>query len=136
MTNTSTMMRQHPDPHGLDHDVLVACIEACFDCQQVCTSCADACLSEEKVDNLRSCIRLNLDCADLCGATGRLLSRQTAPNWEVVRAQLQALLQSANACGDECEQHAEKHEHCRTCMESCRQCAASCRELLSVLPSA
>jgi hypothetical protein len=44
--------------------------------------CADACLGEEKVEMLRRCIRLNLDCADVCNATGRMLSRQQEPDLE------------------------------------------------------
>ena len=35
---------------------------------QVCTACADACLGEDDVGELTRCIRLDLDCADLCAA--------------------------------------------------------------------
>ncbi len=31
--------------------------------------------------------------------------------------------------GDECEQHAEMHEHCKVCMESCRRCEEVCNRL-------
>ncbi len=114
---------------------LTACIEACFDCEQSCSSCADACLAEEMVEDLRTCIRTDLDCADICGTTGRILSRQTNPDWNVMRAQVQAAALTAQNCADECEKHANMHEHCRICMEACRQCETSCNRLLDDLMS-
>jgi hypothetical protein len=33
-------------------------------------------------------------------------------------------------CGEECERHAGKHEHCRICAESCRRCEQACREAI------
>jgi len=55
------------------------------------------------------CIRLNLDCADVCDATGRLISRQTEPDWGLLRAQLQACVAACQICGAECERHAGRH---------------------------
>jgi hypothetical protein len=52
-------------------------IDACFECAQACTACADDCLSEQKVTDLVKCIRLAADCADICVATGNIVSRQT-----------------------------------------------------------
>jgi len=76
------------------------------------------------------CIRLDLDCADLCAATGRILSRQTATDPAMVRAALQA----CKRCGDECEQHGQHGmEHCRVCAEACRRCEQACHQLLSSL---
>jgi hypothetical protein len=60
-----------------DREILARCIEACFSCGQACTACADACLAEDSVTDLARCIRLNLDCADICDVTGRVLSRQS-----------------------------------------------------------
>ena len=79
-------------------DTLVACAQAC-------TACADACLSEEMVAELRKCIRTNLDCADICTATGKALSRHTGYDANLTRAQVQACAQACKSCGDECEQH-------------------------------
>lgn len=76
----SSMLQIHPWEGNIDRDVLARCIDACGQCAGTCTSCADACLSEEMVAELRKCIRLNLDCADICSATGRVLIRQ--PNGE------------------------------------------------------
>jgi len=54
----------HPQPTRLDRDSLLRSIDECFDCSATCTSCADACLGEQNVQELVRCIRLNHDCAD------------------------------------------------------------------------
>ena len=51
--HTQTMIATHPQVHGRVDDVLVRCIDLCFDCAQTCVSCADACLGEPSVDELR-----------------------------------------------------------------------------------
>ena len=122
------MISTHPDVRGNTNEALIRCIEACYSCAQTCTSCADACLAEEMVADLRQCIRLNLDCADVCEATGRLISRQTEPDWSLLRAQLEACVAACQVCGAECERHAGHHEHCRVCAEACRR-------LLAALPT-
>lgn len=129
-----TMLETHPKGlGGLDQDKLAECIAACFDCAQVCTACADACLSEDMVADLTSCIRTDLDCADICAATGNVLSRQTGRDLDLTRAILEACAVACKACGDECAQHAEMHEHCKVCAEACRRCEAACRALLASL---
>lgn len=129
--NTQAMLRTHPQPMNPDTDVLTRAVDAAFECAQVCTSCADACLAEGMVAELRYCIRLNLDCADICNTTGRVLSRQTEPDMSLLRAQLEACVWACKSCGDECEKHAQMHEHCRVCSQSCRRCEEACNQLLS-----
>ena len=131
--DTQAMIRTHPDVAGSVNDALVRCIEACLACAQTCVSCADACLAEKKVDQLRQCIRLNLDCADICDATSRIVSRQTAFEPEMARAALQACAEACRLCGEECEQHASHHEHCRVCAKACRRCEEACNSLLQKL---
>lgn len=75
MTQSPAMIEATPADTGLSAEVLAACIDACVDCAQTCTACADACLAEDMVADLRRCIRTNLDCADICEVTGRVLSR-------------------------------------------------------------
>ncbi len=58
--------------------------------------------------DLAKCIRTDLDCADVCEATGRVLSRHTG-------------------------YHAETHEHCRIGAEACRRCGQACRDLIATL---
>ncbi len=116
MTHVQQMLETHPGGTQVDQAILVECIEACFDCAQACTACADACLGEENPKEMARCIRLDLDCADVCEATGRVLSRQTAFEPEMARAALEACAKSCKLCGDECEQHGQHGmEHCRGC---------------------
>ncbi|MFC0210069.1 four-helix bundle copper-binding protein [Chelativorans intermedius] len=84
------MISTHPDVQGSTADKLLKSIEKCDSCAQTCTACAEACLAESTVDQLRQCIRLNLDCADICMATGAMASRRTGSNVEVLRAAIQA----------------------------------------------
>lgn len=136
MQHVKTMIETHPHPIQGDLAVLVECIEACYSCAQTCTACADACLAEDMVKELRRCIRLNMDCADACMATGAMMSRQTEPDWTVLHAQLETCLQACKACGDECESHAGKHEHCHVCAAACRRCASACERALEIIKAA
>jgi hypothetical protein len=133
MSPVQEMLEAHPWPGHVDRGVLATCIEYCVECAQTCGSCADACLSEEDTQALRKCIRLNLDCADICDATGRVLTRQTEYDAPVSKAQLEACRQACATCAEECARHAEMHEHCRICAESCRRCETACAELLDAM---
>jgi Domain of Unknown Function (DUF326) len=129
-TLAKEMLDAHPLPGNVDRDVLARCIEECFACAQTCTACADASLSEEDVADMRKCIRLDLDCADICEATGRVLTRQTEYDAPTSKAQLSSCLKICAACAEECERHAEHHEHCRISAEECRRCEQACSALL------
>ena len=134
MTIADQMLRTHPKDLGdLDQAALLACIQACVDCAQACSACADACLSEDMIADLTKCVRTNLDCADLCETTGRILSRRTGYDANVTRATLEACRTACAACADECEQHAGMHEHCRVCAVACRTCEQACEKLLGLL---
>ncbi|RDV44748.1 four-helix bundle copper-binding protein [Leifsonia sp. ku-ls] len=134
MSTATRMLETYPaDLGGVDRDKLGACIEACIECAQACTACADACLSEEMVSELIKCIRTDLDCADICASTGNVLSRHTGYDANVTRAALESCRTASGACADECEKHADMHEHCRICAEVCRRCEAACAELLASL---
>jgi hypothetical protein len=110
------MLDAYPADLGqIDKDALAACIDACFACAQTCTACADACLSEGMVAELAKCVRGNLDCADICETTGRVLSRHTGYDANLTQAVLQACATTCKSCGDECDRHANMHDHCRIC---------------------
>ena len=128
------MLQTYPRDYNVDTDVLVRCIEACYDCAHACTACADDCLSEENAGQMTKCIRLNLDCADVCQTTGRIVSRQTEYDANLTRTIVEACVQSCKSCGDECEQHGQQGmEHCRICSDACRRCEQACQELLSAI---
>jgi hypothetical protein len=132
-TLSKEMLEAHPWPAQIDRDVLVRCIDECSACETSCTACADASLAEGDVADMRKCIRLCLDCADVCTATLRVVSRQTDYDANVTRPQLQACVAACRSCGDECERHAEMHEHCRICAEACRRCKQACDQLLAAM---
>ena len=98
------MIETNPSDPAVEADALVECIEACF------------------------------DCADLCDATGKILSRQTAFEPQMALATLEACVRACRLCGEECEQHAQHGmEHCRICAEACRRCESACNNVLSAI---
>lgn len=125
------MLQSHPDPLAdLEPDLRVRAVDLLMQCATVCTSCADACLAEEEVADLRHCIRLDLDCADLCRTAASLLARQGRSDPSILRATIEACIVACRACGEECETHGGMHEHCRICAETCRRCAEACDAVL------
>ncbi|PWK82137.1 uncharacterized protein DUF326 [Lentzea atacamensis] len=134
MTSTTMpMLRSYPAEITMDRVELAAAIDALIACAEACTACADACLSEDSVAELTKCVRTNLDCADVCNATARVLSRHTGYDANISRTLLEACAMVCKSCGDECGQHAEMHEHCRICAEACRECARACESLLATM---
>ena len=133
MSYAKQMLDTYPRDFNLDAQVLAAAIDALSDCAQACTACADDCLSEEQVAELVKCIRLNLDCADICTTTLRVASRQTDYDANVTRPVLEACVAACTSCGDECERHAQMHAHCRVCAEACRRCDQACTQLLAAI---
>jgi hypothetical protein len=133
MSYTRQMLDTYPRTSKIEAGMLTTTIDALNDCAQACTADADDDLSEHNVTEMIKCIRLCLDCADVCIATVGVTSRQTEYNANVTKPLLEACVATCKACGDECEQHAQMHEHCRICAEACRRCEQACRELLDAL---
>jgi hypothetical protein len=123
------ILETHPLPAQVDRELLAACIDACAESNSTCTVCADASLAEPDPVEMRRSIRLCLDCADVCVATGRVLARQTDYEHEIAHAMLEACVRACGICAQECERHPD-HEHCRLCAEVCRRCEAACSRLL------
>jgi hypothetical protein len=126
--HTQQMIATHPHVRGSTNDGLVRAIDVTADCGLICTSCADACLGEAMVAELTQCIRLNLDCADVCAATASIATRRTGSNESLIKSMLEVCADACRVCGEECERHAEMHQHCRICADTCRQCEQACRE--------
>ena len=85
MSYAKQLLDTYPRSFNVDAGVLAKTIDAVSDCAQVCTACADDCLSEQNVAELVKCIRLCLDCADVCAATLGVASRQTEYDANVTR---------------------------------------------------
>jgi hypothetical protein len=134
MSYAKQMLDTYPRSFNVDAKLLTEATDALLDCAQACTACADACMAEDDVAPLVKCIRLNLDCADICDVTMRVVSRQTEYDANITRAQLGACVKACKSCGDECEHHSTAGmEHCRVCAEACRRCEDACGRLAKAM---
>jgi len=133
MSYARQLLDTYPTGIPADDDLLAATIDALSDCVQACTADVDADLSEQDLTDMVLCIRLCLECTDICTATVGVISRPALYDADVIRPLLEACAASCKSCGDECERHAPMHRHCRVCAEACRRCEQACRELLAAL---
>jgi len=133
MSYARQMLDSYQSTLGVDAALLAAAIDAISDCVQACIADTDADLSEQDVTEMVRCIRLCLDCADICAATGGVISRTAGYDAQVARPLLLACVAICKSCGDECERHAHMYEHCRVCAEACRRCEQACRELADAM---
>jgi uncharacterized membrane protein len=133
MSYARQLLDAYPRAFDVDAGMLAATIDALNDCAQACAADADDDLSEQNVTEMVKCIRLCLDCADVCTATAGVASRQTDYDANVTRSLLEACAAICKSCGDECERHAQMHEHCRVCAEACRRCEQACQGLLAAM---
>ncbi|MBS8241530.1 four-helix bundle copper-binding protein [Marinobacter lipolyticus] len=107
----------------VDKDVLNACIAACSRCAATCDYCSVACLEEDNVKEMVRCIRLDVDCANVCRLTAGALARES----ECLSTMARACAEVCQACGDECGKH--DHTHCQDCARACKECAELCRDI-------
>jgi hypothetical protein len=97
------------------------CIDACMECSKVCDMCSAACLAEKDLGELRRCLKMTLDCAEICAAAARVMARDSDNQADILRA-----------CGDICERCAHEcrkypeHDHCRICADVCAHCVDLC----------
>jgi hypothetical protein len=130
MTDTKEMLDAVPTDVQLSIEAIAAAIDASLRCVQTCTSCADADLAEDDIDDMRACIAHCLNCAEVCGVTARLLSRTAHWDQFVVHRLLQACVRVCSNCAEECARHAQHHRHCAICENVCRECEQACQALL------
>ena len=132
MSYARQLLDTYPGTLNADAGVLAATLDALNDCAQACAADADADLAEQDLAEMVRCIRLCLDCTDICTATAGVISRPAEYDPGTTRPLLQACAAICKSCGDECERHAHM-PHCRVCAEACRRCERACRELLDAL---
>jgi ferredoxin len=77
MSYARQMLDTYPRTFNVDADLLAATIDALGDCAQACNADNAADLSEQNVVEMITCIRLCMDCVDVCTATLRVIGRQT-----------------------------------------------------------
>ncbi|MFM7028083.1 MAG: four-helix bundle copper-binding protein [Chakrabartia sp.] len=117
-------------PLGEESPALAHAVAEAMTCAAICLGCADACLSEEDPARLAHCIRLDLDCADICTAFVHLAMREPGGRSPRFDDLIRHCAEACEACADECDQHADMHAHCVICARSCRKCAEACRAVL------
>ncbi len=133
MSYARQLLDTYPRALTVDAGLLAATIDALSDCAQACTADTDADLNESNLAEMVTCIRLCLDCTDICTATLGVISRLAEYDARATRPLLEACEAICKSCGDECERHAHM-PHCRVCAEACRRCELACRNLLDALP--
>ena len=101
-----------------------ALINILDDCARVCNACATADLMEQEVKMMVRCVRLDIDCAEICALTSNYLSR----NSEFAYPMAVQCAVVCDACAEECEKHPDM-PHCVECARVCRKCAVECRKL-------
>ncbi|WP_218221847.1 four-helix bundle copper-binding protein [Nesterenkonia sp. Act20] len=129
MNTAAAMISAHPVDPSIP-DVLAECIQACTDAALACTSCADSCLAEDAVAELRSTIRLAQDAADMCTTTARFLSRLTETDGNLLRTILMLCRDFVATFAMEAAHHADQYEHCSLAIQACRDCEEACQRLL------
>jgi hypothetical protein len=105
----------------MSHEKNIALIKALNNCATECSHCAMACLGEEDVKMLTACIKLDIDCAEVCRLTASLLSRGSEHGIHL----LKECAELCDACAEECDKHSHM-EHCKRCAFVCRDCAEEC----------
>ena len=132
MSYARQMLDTYPRTFNVDADLLAAAIDPLGDCAQACNADNAADLSEQNVVEMITCIRLCMDCVDVCTATLRVIGRQTQYDASLTPPLLESCVAICRSCGDECERHAHM-PHCQVCAEACRRCDHACQELLDAL---
>jgi hypothetical protein len=133
MSYAEQMLDTYEQTLDVDVSVLAAGIDALDDCAQACTADADANLGEQNVAEMVRCIRLCLNCADICAAGAAVVSRAATADRAVIEPLLAACVAICKSCGDECARHAHMHAHCRVCEGACRRAEQACHDLLDAI---
>ena len=109
----------------MPHAHFKTCLDACNDCAVACDHCAAACLKEPNPAQMARCIRLDMDCAEIC----RLAVAYMARGSELAADICEVCATVCDACAQECAKH--EAAHCQECAKACRRCAQECRKMAS-----
>src|SRR5699024_4387052 len=107
----------------MSHELHPELLQTLHECMVKCNHCYDACLKEEDMQMMANCIRLDRECADICGYLEQAITRGT-----LFISDLATICETiCEACGNECEKHS--HDHCKQCAKECFKCAEACRNI-------
>lgn len=133
---TIDVLNAAPQTLTVEASLIAAAIDAARDCAVICQACASSCLSEADPAEMATCIRDDLDCADLCDVTAKHLARLNRSDKQLTLSILAACIEACVECAGSCEPHGDHHEHCRLCAEACRRCETACQALVAALKAA
>lgn len=122
MTDTRAMMGST----GATTNELAAAIDALRDCEQTSNACAMAMV---EAGGMVVEVHRALDCADVCEAAERVLSRGAAADPRTVAAVVEAGVVACETSAAACGAHADHHTHCRLHSMSAQACAGALRTL-------
>lgn len=114
----------------LDREALVRYIEDGFVCAQACAECATACLQPAGAAEPGAVQRLDLQCADVCEHTSRMLSQHGRYDATVLRAQVELCAATCAACAEDYERLADEAPGAAERAEACRRCEQACHAFL------
>ncbi|MGG3572387.1 four-helix bundle copper-binding protein [Bacillus gobiensis] len=107
----------------MPHEQYQKLLQTLHECMTECNHCFDACLKEEDMKMMSECIRLDRECAEICGYLEQAISRGTP----FVSELASVCAAVCDACGSECKKH--DYDHCQKCAETCFKCAEHCKEV-------
>ncbi|MCW2607250.1 MAG: hypothetical protein JWO60_1943 [Frankiales bacterium] len=131
---TAQIIGSAPQTLTVDAALIAAAIDAANQCAVVCSACASACLSEG--GDMATCVRDDLDCADICTTTARVLSRLNRSDKQLTLSLLATCIEACVECSGSCAPHAEHHEHCRLCAQACGAAEQALQALVDALKAA
>lgn len=111
----------------MSHELNQRLMDALARCAAECSHCATACLQEQDVKMLERCIKLDLDCAEICELAIGFVARGSEHAEHIIRE----CAEICHACAQECGKHSHM-EHCKRCAEACQACAEACEAGVAV----
>jgi hypothetical protein len=98
------------------------------ECAAECNRCFDACLENDRTDDLVRAIRLCRDCARICSTTATFV----ASNSEHAQHLVRECAEICRSCSKTCNKHTEEEHECKPCARICRECEEACNSFAGV----
>lgn len=119
--------RAHDDDKHAAH--YEACAKACVKCEVECEKNFHHCFKQVEGGKKEHAkvMHLSVDCAELCGAAGKLTARMSP----LTAAACEACAKACELCAAECEKFPDSKEM-QACAKECRECAKVCKEMVKM----
>lgn len=98
------------------------------DCADECNRCYNACLENERTEELLRALRLCRDCSRICRTASDFVSSES----ELADEILKACAKACRLCAESCSNHEEHEQECKPCAEICRECEEACNTYTGV----